>query len=46
MISNQEIMIDSESNTILPDFGSMIHYKTVINYRIFTSLGYFPVEHI
>ena len=43
-IKPSNIMIDSEGNPCLLDFGSAIFYKTAENYQIFTSPGYSPLE--
>jgi len=43
-IKPSNIMIDSEGNPYLLDFGSAIFYKTAENYQIFTSSGYSPLE--
>jgi len=43
-IKPSNIMIDSEGNPYLLDFGSAIFYKTAENYQIFTSTGYSPLE--
>lgn len=43
-IKPSNIMIDSEGNPYLLDFGSAIFYKTAENYQIFTSPGYSPLE--
>ncbi|MDM5249176.1 serine/threonine-protein kinase [Lysinibacillus sp. G4S2] len=43
-IKPSNIMIDSEGNPYLLDFGSAIFYKTTENYQIFTSPGYSPLE--
>ncbi|MGE7129362.1 serine/threonine protein kinase [Lysinibacillus xylanilyticus] len=43
-IKPSNIMIDSEGNPYLLDFGSAIIYKTAENHQIFTSPGYSPLE--
>ena len=43
-IKPNNIMIDSEGNPYLLDFGSAIYYKTAEDYQIFTSSGYSPLE--
>ncbi|MGE7912246.1 serine/threonine protein kinase [Lysinibacillus xylanilyticus] len=43
-IKPSNIMINSEGNPCLLDFGSAIFYKTAENYQIFTSPGYSPLE--
>ena len=43
-IKPSNIMIDSEGNLYLLDFGSAIFYKTAENYQIFISPGYSPLE--
>ncbi|MGA3601308.1 serine/threonine protein kinase [Lysinibacillus agricola] len=43
-IKPSNIMIDSEGNPYLLDFGSAIFYKTTENYQIFISPGYSPLE--
>ncbi|KOP69401.1 serine/threonine protein kinase [Lysinibacillus sp. FJAT-14745] len=43
-IKPSNIMIDSEGNPYILDFGSAIYYKTAENYQIFTSPGYSPLE--
>ncbi|WP_433595208.1 serine/threonine protein kinase [Lysinibacillus xylanilyticus] len=43
-IKPSNIMIDSEGNPCLLDFGSAIFFKTAENYQIFTSPGYSPLE--
>ncbi|MFF2795130.1 serine/threonine protein kinase [Lysinibacillus xylanilyticus] len=43
-IKPSNIMINSEGNPCLLDFGSAIFYKTADNYQIFTSPGYSPLE--
>ncbi|WP_374966044.1 serine/threonine protein kinase [Lysinibacillus sp. RS5] len=43
-IKPSNIMIDSEGNPYLLDFGSAIFYKTAENYQIFISPGYSPLE--
>ena len=43
-IKPNNIMINSEGNPCLLDFGSAIFYKTAENYQIFTSPGYSPLE--
>lgn len=43
-IKPNNILIDSEGNPYLLDFGSAIFYKTDGDYQIFTSSGYSPLE--
>lgn len=43
-IKPSNIMIDSEGNPFLLDFGSAVFYKTATDYQIFTSSGYSPLE--
>jgi len=43
-IKPNNIMINTEGNPCLLDFGSAIFYKTAESYQIFTSPGYSPLE--
>lgn len=43
-IKPSNIMIDSNGNPYLLDFGSAIFYKSMGNYQIFTTPGYSPLE--
>lgn len=43
-IKPNNILIDSEGNPYLLDFGSATFYKTDENYQIFTSPGFSPLE--
>lgn len=43
-IKPNNILIDSECNPYLLDFGSATFYKTDENYQIFTSPGFSPLE--
>ncbi|UPW81878.1 serine/threonine-protein kinase [Lysinibacillus sp. Ag94] len=43
-IKPNNILIDSEGNPFLLDFGSATFYKTDENYQIFTSPGFSPLE--
>lgn len=43
-IKPKNILIDSEGNPYLLDFGSATFYKTDENYQIFTSPGFSPLE--
>ncbi|MFJ7914684.1 MULTISPECIES: serine/threonine-protein kinase [unclassified Lysinibacillus] len=43
-IKPNNILIDSEGNPYLLDFGSATFYKTGDNYQIFTSSGFSPLE--
>lgn len=43
-IKPSNILIDSEGNPFLLDFGSAIFYKTAKDNQIFTSSGYSPLE--